>query len=310
MITKNELGRLWSEITHSPNAGRRADTDHPMNFFIGYDENLNMQLMLVTSSPTDPPESSKQIIVRMNKRNDDNFATCLSLADNALSEQYISVCWDIMDCTRSLHSERQGAQAAIKRFKMWQRLFAEPDRHQLSELKAKGLIGELSVLKEICVPKYGINASIEAWTGPLAEDRDFEFNDTWYESKYVSLSMDEVQLSSLDQLDTDKPGHLVLCRAEKTAVTVVGYITLNQLADDIISIIKDENTLTTFQNRLLMAGYDKESVLAKQPYMIHRLERYLVDSDSFPRLRRSRINSAITEGKYSLSIPAIREYIE
>ena len=311
MITRTELCRLWEEIVPQPgmSIGRRADPDHPLDFFITFDEQHNMQLILLTEYQLSLPDSSKQLLVRSNKRADGRNAICFSLEDNQLRDQFISLSWDIMDSTYYITNKKVATHTAIKRFRMWQLLFAETKTRKLSETEIKGLIGELSVLKEICIPKYGIKKAISGWVGPLGADRDFEYDNTWYEAKFVSLSTDKVKISSLDQLDTDQRGYLILCRYEKSAETTTGYVTLNSLIYDISKMADaDENTLVLFMNRLTLTGYKKEDDCAEQPYLFHRHEVYIVEGDSFPRLRRSTLPTAISEGEYRLSIPALMKW--
>lgn len=311
MITKTELSTLWEAIIpqQGQTVGRRADPQHPLDFFITYDEIPNLQLILLTDYQLSLPCSSKQILVRGNKRADGRNAICFSLEDKKLKDQFVSLCWDIMDCSFEIHDRKAAAQSAIKRFKMWQKLFAETRNKKLSETEVKGLIGELSVLKEICVKKYGIKKAVSGWVGPLGADRDFVFEDMWYEAKYVSLSMDKVSISSLDQLDTDDCGELVLGRFEKTSDEAEGYITLNSLVESIKELASaDENTLVSFLNRMALSGYNGESEQADQPYVFQRFEKYRVCSDSFPRIRRSRVPVAIAQCSYQLSIPALQQW--
>jgi len=311
MITKTELNALWEAIVpqRGQSVGRRADPKHPLDFFITYDEKPNMQLILLTDYQLSLPCSSKQIYVRGNKRADGRNAVCFSLEDNKLKDQFVSLCWDIMDCSFEIQDKKAAAQSAVKRFKMWQKLFAEMKSKKLSETEVKGLIGELSVLKDICVPKYGIDKAVSGWVGPLGADRDFAFEDMWYEAKYVSLSMDKVSISSLDQLDTDEAGELVLCRYEKTSDAAEGKITLNSLVQDIRKLAStSENTQVSFLNRLALSGYNSENEQVDQPYMFHSFERYSVKSESFPRIRRSKVPIEVAQCTYQLSIPALHQW--
>lgn len=311
MITKTELNDLWSAITPQlgQNVGRRADPEHPLDFFVAYDEKPNMQFILLTEFEPALPNSSKQLFVRGNRRADGKYAVCFSLEDDRLKDQYVSLCWDIMDSTYSCQSKKSGVQAAIKRFTMWQKLFAEAKSKKLSDAEIKGLIGELVILKDVCVKKYGVETAVSGWLGPAGADRDFEFDDTWYESKFVSLSMDKVKISSIDQLDIEREGYLILCRAEKTAATTNDHITLNKLVNNIIEMAQaDENTVVSLKNRLALAGYDASDERAEQPYIIHHLEGYKVFGTDFPRIVRSKIHAAISEGEYQLSIPALQPW--
>lgn len=310
MITTTELSAAWNSIAphKGDNIGRRADTSHPLDFFIGYDEGNNMQLMLLSNFMPELPKSSQQIIVRGNKRAAGDYALCFSLAERRLGDLYVSLCWDMMDCTVEIQDKRNGTLAALKRFKMWQKMFAEIRNKPLSESKVKGLLGELCVLKQVCSPIYGLSKAVLGWVGPLGTDRDFEFSDIWYESKAVSLSKENVTISSLDQLDTDSSGYLMLCRIEKTSEQDSNAITLKKLINDIfIELGSDERAAASLKNKLTLSGYQEDDELTETPYVLHRIEKYVVNS-SFPRIRRCDVKAAVTNGTYDLSIAALHQW--
>ena len=54
MISMSELSDAWKEIIPQAgqSVGRRADKNHPLDFFITYDENQNMQMMLCGTAET------------------------------------------------------------------------------------------------------------------------------------------------------------------------------------------------------------------------------------------------------------------
>ncbi len=314
MITRTKLKDLWLAIVPQAgqNIGRRADNEHPLDFFITYDEQQSMQLMLQSEYDVQLPASSKQIAIRNNRRvTDGKNAFCFSLQDSRLTEQFISLCWDIMDCTYNVGDKKQATKAAITRFIMWQKLFAEEKNRKMSEAETKGLLGELIVLREICLKKYDSSTAVSGWVGPIGADRDFEYEDTWYEAKYVSLSAEAVKISSLDQLDTDKSGKLVLCRFEKTSETNPDALTLSQLVESIRDLVAgDEKARASFDNRLALSRYNGNDELSRIPFAFYHFDVFGVDGKGFPRLRRSEVSVEIVEGEYRLSIPALSPWKE
>lgn len=310
MITTIELSALWGAISpqRGNSIGRRIDPAHPLDFFATYDEQNNMQIMLLSPQFPDLPSSSQQILVRGNKRTDGEYAICLSLVNNALRELFISLCWDIMDCTSHTVSRQAGVDTAIRRFRMWQTMLAEQQNRRLSDEEVKGLVGELLVLKHICAPKHGIEAGVSGWIGPLNADRDFELSSIWYEVKATSLSRDRVTISSFEQLDTDVPGYLVICRIERTSHENSEAFTLRSLIADIDTQIGCNGyTATVFHNRLSIVGFNPDDERVDQPYSFHAMDLYFV-ADQFPRIRRSAITTAISDGKYSLNIVALEPW--
>ena len=308
MISIIELNSAWDAINpqDGQNIGRRADTTHPLDIFVSYDENHNMQMIILSDYLPSLPASSQQIIVRANHRKDGKYALCFSLTDSTLREQYVSLCWDIMNCTYAAQNKSQGIKMAIKRFCMWQKLFAELKNKKLSDAEVKGLIGELCALKHIVLQRHNSKCAVSGWIGPIGADRDFELPDTWYETKAVSLSRDSVSISSLDQLDVDTEGYLLVVRVEKTSDNVPDKFSMNSLVDDIRSGLDDEDR-AVFEGRLASGRYDRSDPRADEPYLLYGIQIYAVNKD-FPRIRRSVTPTAIANGTYSLSIPAIHNW--
>lgn len=310
MITMTELNALWKVITpqYGNSIGRRAEPSHPLDFFVSYDEQNNMQLMLFSDQRPDLPASSQQILVRGNMRSDGKYALCFSLANSALRDLFIALCWDIMDCTYKTTNRSAGVVAAVDRFRMWQMLFAEMKKKRMSDEEAKGLLGELHVLSSLCIPLFGLDAAVSGWVGPLKADRDFEYASTWIETKCGSRGSETISISSFDQLDTDALGELTLCRVEKAPDDMPMAISINKLVKQLKqSMSGNEYVASVFSNRLFLYGYNEEDERSDQPYMFYGLERYRVD-DQFPRIRRSLLPAAICTGKYSVSIPEIQPW--
>ena len=98
-------------------------------------------------------------------------------------------------------------------------------------------------------------------------------------------------------------------RAEKTADTAIDHLTLNDLVASIEEMaMVDENVLVSFKNRLALVGYDPSDERSNQPYLVHRLEGYKVEGEGFPRIRRSQVHTAVSDGNYQLSIPALQQW--
>jgi len=304
------INSMWLAI--APQKGstiaRRADPLHPLDIFIGYDENGCMQLMLLTDEEPKLPESSQQVIVRGNQRTDGQYAVCFSLVNTSLREIFVSLCWDIMESTYGVPNKKSGTVSAIKRFGMWQVLLAKGSESKMSDLVVRGLIGELSVLKNFGMPRYGKSHAVTGWIGPLHADRDFEYEDTWFEVKAASLSRESIIISSFDQLDIDRPGNLIVCRLEKTSEADPNALTLNTLVKAIEEdLSEDEYALSTLHVRLTLSGYDETDERTDDSFVVNSFEVYHVEDD-FPRIRRSQLHLAIGSGEYALNISALQPW--
>lgn len=311
MVEITRLTENWFSVIPQvgKNISRRADPQHNLDFFIGYDETARMELTLISSKLPNLPVSSQHIMVRGNKRNDGRYALCFSLEDAGLSELFISLCWDIMESTFTIANEDEGVLRAIKRFRLWQSMLAQVNDSQLSEIAIRGLLGELAVLRDICIPKYGPNVAVSGWVGSLKADRDFEYSYEWYEVKATSLSNSEIVISSFDQLDVETPGYLVVCRIEKTSKFTPEATSLNLLVSEIrILISGNPEAILQFDTKLRVIGYSNNLDAYDQSYKIHGFEMFIVQED-FPRLRRSLLSESISGGSYSLNLAALQIWI-
>lgn len=307
MISMAMIDSAWAAITpqRGKNIVRRIDPSHPVDFFIGYDETCAMQLLILADELPELPPSSLQVLVRANPRKDGKYAICFSLVNQSLKDTFISLCWDIVASTYGAPTQKAGINAAINRFGKWLILMAKGRNSKLSDAVLRGLIGELAVLRDLCIPKYGSPHSITGWIGPLHADRDFEYEDDWFEVKAVSLSRETVSISSFDQLDIDRPGTLVLAKVEKTADSDAEAISLNSLVQDVVDLLgEDQDALSTFKVRLVLNGYDETDEKAEELFHLHGYEKYRV-CDDFPRIRSSKLPTEIKNGEYTLSIASI-----
>lgn len=307
MISMATIETTWAAITpqKGQNVVRRVDPVHPVDFFIGYDETCAMQLILLADEQPELPPSSQQVLVRSNPRKDGKFAICFSLVNQSLKDTFISLCWDIIASTYGTKTRKAGVESAVNRFGKWLILMAKGRDSKLSDAVVRGMIGELAVLRDIGIPKYGSPHSITGWIGPLHADRDFEYEDDWFEVKAVSPGRDTVSISSFDQLDIDRAGTLILARVEKTPDTDTDAISLNSLVHDIEELLgNDQDALSTFKVRLVLNGYDESDERADETFHLNGYEKYRVYGD-FPRIRKSKLTSEITKGEYTLSIPAL-----
>lgn len=307
MISMATIDSTWAAIV--PQKGktvvRRVDPAHPVDFFIGYDETGAMQLLLLADEQPELPPSSQQVLVRANPRKDGKYAVCFSLVNQSLKDTFISLCWDIIASTYCAESQKAGIESAVNRFGKWLILMAKGRESKLSEAVVRGMVGELAVLRDICIPKYGSPHSITGWIGPLRADRDFEYEDDWFEVKSASLSRENVSISSFDQLDIDRTGTLVLARIEKTADSDAEAISLNSLVKDIENLLEEnQDALSTFRVRLVLNGYDESDERAEELFHLHGYEKYRV-CDDFPRIRKSKLTPEIYNGEYTLTIAAL-----
>lgn len=287
---------------------QRIDIEYRVNVFIGYNPDGQMSMVITENGKNEKVKSTKFIDVNLNKREDGKMALSFDLLDNAYESMFVVFCKDII-----LVCEQAGREMAISnaliRWKYWKELFGKRRTTILEKNEIKGLIGELLELKNHFIPEIGADNAITSWMGPLLGHKDFELSDTWFEVKTVNEAAIQVVISSIEQLEAEKDGHLVIIRLEDTNPLANGAVSLNRLVLEIMEIINDPETLEKFRIKLDNVGYEQNPLYDEICFLYKGTERYVVN-DKFPRLRRKEINEAIGNAKYSILFNGITDFKE
>ncbi|WP_099063237.1 MZA anti-phage system associated PD-(D/E)XK motif protein MzaD [Serratia sp. BW106] len=119
----------------------------------------------------------------------------------------------ILDILHSLLSvsEAHLFEILLRRIRLWQ-AFMERDTRLLSYEEEVGLIGELTCLERLIESGLVSSTAVGAWVGPQHGLQDFELDERAIEVKSTTAEQGFcVTIHSLEQLDWQRPGSLVLC---------------------------------------------------------------------------------------------------
>ena len=274
MMTFNELRDKWSriKICQGNNAMTRVDNNHPLDIYIGLDSLQQLQIMLITEQEPNSLPNSRAIYVTIGKRQDEKWAVCFALIEGGMKEQFMHLCWDLIESSRNHGKNQANINYLLNRFAKWQRLLQLGHGGLLSVPAIKGLLGELMFIEKRAFDLYGKLTAIQGWVGPEKLDRDFVYSDRWFEIKAVDPSASEISISSIEQLDVDSTGNLVVCFLEKTSKEDDSSISLIKQVNVIRDILQGEPAaLRLFENKLLYAGYIDRQVFmnfAKSVFVI------------------------------------------
>lgn len=273
----------------------RVDEIHPLEILIGLNDSGQKTLRFIGSFSRAKVKGTKTIDVNHYIINN-KMAISFSLTDYSFEDLFYLFCNDLIDSSRNINQE-QGYAFLVNRYEKWKG-FSNSTRKYLSENEIKGLIGELIFLKDELIDLYGVSKSISGWSAPEPTKKDFSYDDIWYEVKVVSKGT--VSISSIEQLDSDREGYLVIYHFEKISPESHN-ISINSLVNEIFSKIEIDTDRTEFILKLVQVGYYKEDYYDDFVFSITKKDFYLVNSD-FPRLIREDINKAIYDAKYELII--------
>lgn len=304
----DDLIGCWNEIrNHGVYQG--YDAYHIVDLYFGMDTEGNRDFVILTSTiPPKLPQSSKSIKLYRTLRDDGKHAIHFQLIQQSDNDVFIRLCHDLAESSRNCTTESEGINRLLSRYIKWKKLLDRSGKGQLSSIEIKGLLGELLFMEKYLFKRYGFSITIDAWVGPLGADRDFAYADSWYEVKAIDPGALTVLISSVDQLDTDDEGHLVLVTLEKTSTVDIHGITLSETITHIKELIALEPAAATiFDSKLADAGCLDYMPDDEDRYVIHKITQYVV-SNSFPRIRRRDLVKGIVKVEYHLSVDSLTEY--
>lgn len=284
---------------------QRVDATHPLDIFLGLSDEGYKTLFVISKYEFENVKSSKGIIVNQYKKNNENILT-FKLNDKAIEDLFYIFCSDIIESTR--HSQKvNGNSAIINRYLKWKELFAKQKLKILSESEIKGLMGELLFLNKFMIPTYGEDKAMNSWLGPMGADQDYVVDTTWYEVKSINSGAKGIEISSIEQLDIDKDGKLVVVELNKTAPVASNSLNLNALIENILSNLNSLKAKEKFEEILFNFGYIKDEDYDNYCFEMKRMKTYLVNKN-FPRVRKNVIPNEVISLKYELSTAEIEKF--
>ena len=303
-----DIKKILGSIDHM-DTYQRVNSTHPLDLYIGIDETARWTLLLISEYPPLKVASSRMILVKSGKRPDNKWSLSFSLIENAYKDMFVLFCEDIIASSESIANKEKATRFVSRRYNEWREMLANARGNLLSPEEIKGLLGEMYFLKEYLSEIYGAEKAAMSWTGPKRLPQDFIIDDIWFEVKTVSSSRSEVQISSIEQLDCENPGELVVIRADKTSTTNAHALNLNILYKALLAQLPDDDSRERFSTMLLRHGYypRPEYEDEEHTFEIKNVTRYDVTQD-FPCLRRIALPESVGEAKYALILATIDSY--
>lgn len=304
-ISTQLLQEQWQNIPQHPDAFRRWSTEHPLDIYLGYGLQNNLQVLIHIPGPiTQLPASTRLVELSVVSQGQNRYLS-LQLQDAAYQEIFLLFCKDIVQ-----HSATAANPVAdiLQRYKSWQKLLQKGGSGILSQEEQKGLIGELLYLQHL-LNTMTSSAAIQSWRGPDKADQDFVFASGWSEVKAVKPGADKVGISSLQQLALPEEGKLIVFFLDVTD-HLYAPVTLCALIDDISqSLQSDTSVLDDFNIKLMQYGYDNKQRAHYEGTSYRVLDKavFKVNKD-FPRLTPDNVPSAVTVCSYSLALTALQSF--
>jgi hypothetical protein len=288
---------------------KRVSETHILDLYLGIDNMSRYTLFLIADIEPLRLFSSQLINVQVGMRRDKRWGVSFSLINREFEDVFCHFCEDIINSSQNLKTADEGSDFVCTRYEKWQKMLSRYKGGILSESAIKGLIGELYFLLNYLIPIYGEEEAVNSWIGPEKANQDFVLGERWYEVKATVAGAENIKISSIEQLDTESDGELVIVYLDKTSYADDSKITLNSIFIETLSTLSGELIKQKLTDILLNLGYYNRSEYDEHIFRFCKMERYKVDS-TFPCIRRNLLSKAIINSKYEMSVSFISRYLE
>lgn len=288
---------------------QRVGMPHPIAWYIGFDGTGRYSLFVITKAQPKALSSTNLINVFIGKRKDEDYGITFSLQENRMLDLFVHFCEDMIDASRNVTQISRVADFVCARYEIWQKAFIKTGGTFLSYEQIKGLLGEMCFLKMKMIPEYGQEKALDSWSGIEQTSQDFICDGAWYEIKSTVSGAISAKISSVEQLDSDREGHLVILRLDKTSDADLSRITLNSMYNLLIETFSSQALKERFIIRLIQYGYYPDKEYDKLAFRYNGMSLYKVGAD-FPCIRKKDIPIAVGHVKYELSLAAIDSFKE
>lgn len=308
-MAKNNFEAMFSGLEKGIfNNQKKVMSDSFIKVYYGITKDGFIRLSFLSLSKPPKIDSTKMLRVVQGEEGDGNYWTCFDLLNHEFKKIFYMLCDDITNSIQKLESEQKELNTIKDRFSIWKIMFKKVSC-SLSNEKEQGLFGELYFLDKYMIPKYGIDNSINAWTGPLGYSKDFSINETWYEIKTIGVNSTCINISSLTQLSSDIPGILTIIRVEKMSEEYNNVsCSISQVFNNILSHIRDVELQEKFISKVLDYGFNPETDFKKSKFNISNISFYKVEN-GFPRLTEKDVKfQEINNITYEIIIKTIEKF--
>lgn len=303
-MNKEDIKRKFEEI-HQCSEYIRVSETHPLELYIGKNEDGYLTLRFNDKFlPIKVVGNAILEIKQVKTTNYNSLLFCFNSRENL--SLFYGFCEDIINQTQNCEYSN-GYTAIVNRYNQWKKMFSSSST-LLKESEIIGLIGELLFLKDFALEKYGETVGLSGWSGPEPTHKDFSYENMWYEIKTINTSRQSINISSIEQLDSDSEGKLVVYSIEKMSPSYNG-ITLNELVLQINNSLKLDENRDIFFEKLKQIKYSYNEVYDNYVYENHGCNFYVV-SNEFPRLKTANLPKGIGKIQYEIMLSHIEQYKE
>lgn len=232
------------------------------------------------------------------------------LTANELREVFNPLVTDVAETARAAPEAATALTAAVDRFERWQDLLRAVSRNGLGPESRLGLYGELLLFGDHVLPALMQVEAVEAWTGPVGANQDFQLPEVAIEAKASTAKRPRsIRIASERQLDSTGTPALLLALAMLDERRGGTGKSLNMMVDHIRERLTSPAARARFDGRLVQAGYlpGQRDLYDEPRYTLRELRFWQVRGE-FPRVVESNLPEGVSDCTYHVSTSGLDQY--
>lgn len=235
----------------------------------------------------------------------------VELIDPALSDVFTPLVEDLAGRIAATRDAAAATAELASGLARWQDLLEQIGRDGLSTLARRGLAGELIVMRTDVLPHVAPEAAVDAWTGPLKANQDFQRPAVAVEVK-VTTGQNPQGFIVANERELDRTGTGTLVVAHVSLDERLGGTgrSINDLVDDLRQKLAGHPVaLAAFNAKLALVGYlDVHRDKYPEPHYEPRALKHLNVRDDFPRITEMDLREGVGAVRYTVSLAACEGY--
>ena len=299
----------WQDMPESTQ--RRVKSDTPHSLFWITDLEGKFGFLLQSKELFDNVKLPANLNgIELLKRNSAyNFGELFLVLNDKEDWQIFNVlCEDLISITDNYDNDRAMISAVEVRLKRWQQLLKQDRNKAMNLNRQMGLFSELLCLRDIILPKYGIEQAIVSWVGADFDKQDFLLDNAIIEVKSYKTSKGQTaHISSIKQLISDKVPLFLLTYGLTQTENGESIADIVQSIND--NLKNESNEIKSkFEGKLLEYGYIPEIIKTPFYKFIVDKNRVFLTSGEFPKIQPQYVKHGIIEVKYSIDLLECADY--
>ena len=290
---------------------KKLKVDAPVGVYYGISEDGYLRLSILSKTSGPKMESTKQLRITQGVESKDVYWTCFDLLNKEAEPVFYSFCYNLLSAIEGATDENAALLRLKRRYLIWKSLFKKEVSNNISLETIQGLFGELYFLKKYLINRYGVSTAIRSWGGPDLLSKDYSIGKEWFEVKTIGSNANSVHISSVAQLSSNDPGHLVVVKAERMSNEYSnGESSILELFESILTLISDETVEDIFTSRVASYGLGVSDPAFSVKFGVRNWSLYRVNEE-FPRITVDNVPyPEITSVSYEITIAAINRFLE